>query len=204
MAAASRARATGGRSGPALLCQCRAGKPAGRPHAGEGLGDSTGGARTPHGRSCPGPAYPALIERMTELHSAGHSSAQIAEVLNQEGRRPPKRRDTYNTEMVRKCLVAAGIVAQQPKKLITITARGPDEWMIRELAEHIGMPQATLYHWVKTGRLRYRTIEMGAKVIKLVAADAATIADLKAMRTRPAYPHRLPPSDGGGPLNLTS
>jgi len=149
-------------------------------------------------------SYPALIERMTELHAAGHSSAQIAEVLNQEGRRPPKRRDTYNAEMVRKCLVAAGIVAQQPKKLITITARGPDEWMIRELAEHIGMPQATLYHWVKTGRLRYRTIEMGAKVIKLVAADAATIADLKAMRTRPAYPHRLPPSDGGGPLNLTS
>jgi DNA invertase Pin-like site-specific DNA recombinase len=34
--------------------------------------------------------YPALIERMTELHTAGHNAAQIAAVLNQEGWRPPQ------------------------------------------------------------------------------------------------------------------
>ncbi len=75
--------------------------------------------------------------------------------------------------------------------------------MIRELAEYIGMPQATLYHWVQTGRLRYRTIEIGAKVIKLVTADAAMIAGLKAMHARPTF-MRLPPPDGEGPLNFIS
>ena len=151
--------------------------------------------------------YPALIARMTELHEAGHNAAQIADVLNAEGWRPPKRRDTHSAQMVRRHLVAAGIAKLQPKKLsqpIATIAREPGEWMIRELAEHLGMPQATLYHWVQTGRLRYRTIEIGRKTIKLVMADAATIAHLKAIRARPTYMCRLPPPEGGSPVNLTS
>jgi DNA invertase Pin-like site-specific DNA recombinase len=148
--------------------------------------------------------YPALIERMTELHAGGHSVGQIAAILNVEGWRPPKRRDTYNAPMVRKFMVDAGIVEHKPRAPFTITAREPDEWTIRELAEHLGMPQPTLYHWVQTGRLRYRTIKTGAKIIKLVTADAATIAGLKVIRTRPAYENRLPPLEGGDPPNLTS
>jgi DNA invertase Pin-like site-specific DNA recombinase len=147
--------------------------------------------------------YPALIARMSELHATGHSAAQIAEVLNQEGRRPAKRCGTYTAEMVRKRLIAAGIVGYKPKHPI-ITARKPDEWTIRELAQHIGMPQATLYQWVQTGRLRHRSIEIGAKIMLLLMADAITIADLKAMRVGPRYRNRLPPPEGGGPLNLMS
>jgi DNA invertase Pin-like site-specific DNA recombinase len=148
--------------------------------------------------------YPALIERMTELHAGGHSAVQIADILNEEGWRPPKRRGTYNGAMVRHRLAAAGILEHKPRTPITITARKPDEWTIRELAEHLGMPQPTLYHWVQTGRLRYRPLEMRGKVIKLVVADAATIADLKAIRTRPAHLRHLPPPEGGGPSNFES
>lgn len=151
-------------------------------------------------------SYPALIARMAELYAAGHTTAKIADILNAEGYRPPKRRDTYTAEMVRHRLVAAGIAERKPRKtaMTAAIAREPDEWMIRELAEYIGMPQATLYNWVQTGRLSCRPIKVGGKTVKLVKADAATIADLKAMRARPTYMHHLPPPNGGGPSNLTS
>ncbi|MBI1220822.1 MAG: recombinase family protein [Rhodobacteraceae bacterium] len=151
-------------------------------------------------------SYPALVARMAELYQAGHNTGQIADILNAEGHRPPKRRDTYTAEMVRHRLVAAGIAERKPRKpkMTATIAREPDEWTIRELAEHIGMPQPTLYYWVQTGRLRHRPIEMGGRIVKLVRADAATIADLRATRARPTYMNRLPPPDGGGLPNLTS
>ncbi len=37
----------------------------------------------------------------------------------------------------------------------------PDEWTIRELAEHLGMREPTLYTWVQQGRLRSRLVQVG-------------------------------------------
>jgi hypothetical protein len=144
--------------------------------------------------------YPALIARMTELHKAGHSTAQIADVLNADGRRPPKRRDTYNAAMVRNQLVVAGVVDRKRRKPRITTEREPDEWTVRELSAHIGIPQQTLYYWVQTGRIPYRRLRKGGNTFKLVFADAATIAELKAMRMRPTHIRRLPPPEGGAPL----
>ena len=108
--------------------------------------------------------------------------------------------------MVQHRLVAAGIAKRKlrkPKTPATI-AREPDEWTIRELAENIGMPQATLYFWVQSGRLGHRTMKTGGRLVKLVRANAAKIADLRDARARPAHMKRLPPPDGGGPHNLTT
>lgn len=151
-------------------------------------------------------SYPALIARMTELYEAGHNTGQIANILNAEGYVPPKRRDTYTAEMVRHRLVAAGIAERNRRKpaMIAAIAREPDEWMIRELAEYIGMPQATLYYWVQSGRLRHRLIEMRGKTVKLVKADAATIGELRAIRASPTHLKRLPPPKSAEQLNLMS
>ena len=60
-----------------------------------------GGNRTVHkivrpvARAAALSSYPALIARLRELHQQGRTTAQIADTLNQEGWRPPKRRDTY-------------------------------------------------------------------------------------------------------------
>lgn len=141
--------------------------------------------------------YPALIARITELHTSAHNGAQIAAILNAEGWRPPKRRDTYNAQMVRELLLDAGVIERRPRPPRTIPARAPDEWTISELAEQIGMPQPTLYNWVQNGRLRSRTIKAGRSTVKLVTADAATIANLKAIRATPAHLRRLPPPESG-------
>src|SRR5687767_1862605 len=37
--------------------------------------------------------YPALLDRIRDLHSAGHKAPAIAATLNAEGWHPPKRRD---------------------------------------------------------------------------------------------------------------
>ena len=48
--------------------------------------------------------YRRLVARILELRTDGHTNGKIAEVLNQEGFRPPKRRSTYNAAMVRQLL----------------------------------------------------------------------------------------------------
>ena len=143
--------------------------------------------------------YPALIARATVLHHAAHSFADIALLLNEEGWRPAKRRDTFNAQMVRHLLTTAGVVETKRRRPRAITARQPDEWTVRELAEQIGVPQPTLYTWIQKGRLRSRLVKAGAGKAKLVTADAATIANLKAIRATPAPWRRLPP-----PLNDTN
>jgi DNA invertase Pin-like site-specific DNA recombinase len=149
-------------------------------------------------------SYPALIARMKELYEAGNSSRCIANILNDEGFVPPKRRNTYTPEMVRHRLVAAGIAKPQRKKpsASAMIVREPDEWTIRELAEAIGMPQATLYYWVACGRLSSRLVKQTRRTVKLVTADAAMIADLKAIRASPPHLKRLPPRQSAEQLNL--
>lgn len=143
--------------------------------------------------------YPALIARVADLHQAAHSTAEIATILNAEGWRPPKRRETYTTQMVYRLLVGAGIVEPRRRRPRTIIARQPHEWTIRELAERIGMPEPTLYVWVQKGRLRCRTVKTGSGIAKLVTADAATIENLKAIRATPVPWRRLPPPPSATP-----
>jgi hypothetical protein len=137
--------------------------------------------------------YTALIERAAALNRAGNGCTAIAAILNQEAWRPPKRRDTFNTAMIRRLLTAAGVIQPSPRRPRALPERQPDEWTIRELAEELGVPQPTLYNWVQTGRLRSRSVTIGSSSAKLVTADAATIAHLKTIRAIPPPWRRLPP-----------
>lgn len=137
--------------------------------------------------------YTKLIARAADLRRDGHNFAGIAEVLNREGWRPAKRRDTFNAPMVHHLLIKAGVIEPKYRRRKPHIARRPDEWTIRELAEQIGMPQPTLYNWVSQGRLRSRMVKARAGRAKLVHADSTTIAALKEIRTTPAPWRRLPP-----------
>jgi DNA invertase Pin-like site-specific DNA recombinase len=137
--------------------------------------------------------YPTLVARVGELHRAGRTGVAIAAILNQEGWRPPKRRDTFNGQMVRHLLTGAGLIAVRRKEPRAIPQRRPDEWTITELAEQLGAPQSTVYNWVQKGRLSSRSIKLATGYAKLVTADAATIANLKAARATPVQWRRLPP-----------
>jgi len=129
--------------------------------------------------------YPDLAARACELHRQGRNCVEIAAILNEEGRRPPKRRDTFNGPMVRRVLIGAGRIEAKRGTPRAVPHRGPDEWTINELAAEIGAPPATIYHWVQKGRLSSRSVEVQGTFNKLVTADAATIAKLKAARATP-------------------
>ena len=136
--------------------------------------------------------YADLLARATELRNAGHNRGQIAAVLNQEGWRPAKRRDTFDAQMVGRLLRRARDAPRKPRRRRAAIPRQPDEWTIPELAERIGMPESTLYNWVQRGRLRSRCVQTAAGRAKLVHADPAEIAELRTIRAAPAWP-RLPP-----------
>jgi hypothetical protein len=159
-----------------------------------------GGNQTSHGLIRPVArvkalsTYSTLLARAAELHQAGRNCAEVAAILNQEAWRPPKRRDTFNAPMMHRLLIGAGILEPRQRRPRVIIDRQPDEWTIRELAEEIGLPQSTLYNWVRNGRLRSRSVKAGAgAAAKLVTADAATIANLKTIRATPPPWRRLPP-----------
>jgi excisionase family DNA binding protein len=128
--------------------------------------------------------YDSLVARATDLRRDGHSFAEIAETLNREGWRPAKRRNTFNAPMVHHLLIRAGAIEPKYRRRKPHIARQPNEWMIRELAEQIGVPESTLYNWVQKGRLRSRVVKGGRTI--LVHADPAEIAGLKAIRATPA------------------
>jgi len=137
--------------------------------------------------------YSTLVTRAAELHQAGRNCAEVAEILNEEAWRPPKRRDTFNAPMVHRLLIGAGILEPRHRSSRVIIDRQPDEWTIHELAEEIGLPQSTLYNWVQNGRLHSRSVKAGVGAgTKLVTADATTIANLKTIRATPPPWRRLP------------
>jgi DNA invertase Pin-like site-specific DNA recombinase len=145
--------------------------------------------------------YPGLVARTSELHRAGHAYTEIAAILNHEGWRPPKRRDTFNGPMVRRILASAGLIEAKRRVPSAIPRRDTDEWTINELANEIAAPTATIYNWVQNGRLRSRSVKVQGTLKKLVTADAATIAQLKRARATPLPFRRglLPPANPNPP-----
>ena len=150
-----------------------------------------GGSRTTHALTRPVArlamlsTYAALTARAAELRSEGLDCAQVADILNGEGWRPAKRRDTFNAPMVHHLLIKSGVETVKYRRRPSTIERRPNEWTIRELAEEIGMPQPTLYAWIQKGRLSCRNAGGGSKRAKLVLADPDTISALKTIRATP-------------------
>jgi hypothetical protein len=158
-----------------------------------------GGHRSSHQRRRPVArlaalsSYADLLARATELHGVGYDFAAIAATLNREDWHPAKRRNTFTVHMIRHLLIRAGVTQPKFRRRQPEIERKPDEWIIRELAEQFGMPQPTLYTWVKQGRLRTRTVPTTTTRPTLVHADDATIAALKVVRATPPPWRRRPP-----------
>ena len=137
--------------------------------------------------------YAALTGRAANLRREGLQCARIAEILNAEGWRPAKRRNTFNAQMVHRLLLKSGAETIKYRRRPQQIERLENEWTIRELADELDMPQPTLYTWVQKGRLSWRNVGSGSKRGVLVRADPETIATLKAIRATPPPWRRLPP-----------
>jgi DNA invertase Pin-like site-specific DNA recombinase len=137
--------------------------------------------------------YKNLLARIGDLRRERLVLADIAAVLNREGWRPAKRRDTFNAQMVRRLIAKAGLAAPRQRRRKLEIPRQTDEWTVGELAGHLGMRESTLYNWVQQGRLRSRVVQVGAAHAKLVYAGAAEITALQVILATPLPWRRRPP-----------
>ena len=162
-----------------------------------------GGARTTHEVTRPVACltslstYAALTARAAELRREGLGYAKIAAVLNAEGWRPAKRRDSFNAQMARRLLLGSEAEMLEHRRRPRQIERLPHEWTIWELTEELGMRQSTLYGWVQNGRLPCRRVKDAPNGVLLVRVDPETLAALKEIRATPPPWRRLPPRPAG-------
>ena len=104
--------------------------------------------------------YPRLCARMDELRAAGQSMEEIAVSLNAEGFHPPKRVERFTGGMV------AGFLGRRCEKGADQRGKGvrgsmrKGEWLLGELARHLGIPPVTLHCWRKGGWVRARKLDV--------------------------------------------
>lgn len=131
-----------------------------------------------------------LLARILELHQQKRTSARIADQLNREGFRPPKRRETYNAQMVR-TLLSRQVRADRCARAVETHALAADEWWFTDLARHLNLPQPTLYSWLRRGWVHARQLPAaGGRWI--LWADPDERDRLRKLRSCPRRWHNQP------------
>jgi hypothetical protein len=129
--------------------------------------------------------YPELLARVAVFVDERKTPGEIARMLNEEGWRPPKRRDTFNRQMVRTLLSRQGLRCVDTKRPSDGLSKEVDEWSMGELAQRLQMPEPTLYSWIRKGRVRARLQPHGTRSFWLIWADNAELERLRALRKQP-------------------
>ena len=127
--------------------------------------------------------YPALLARVTGLAAAGRNSRQIADVLNAEGFRPPKRTSRFSDQQVRTLISQRGIRGQQKGRPAVLTSLAPGEWSVPGLSAELGMPTASIYNWIYRGWITARHAP-GTRNWIITAGDEQ-MRQLRQRRARP-------------------
>jgi hypothetical protein len=129
--------------------------------------------------------FPRLRQRAGELLAAGCTAAQIAETLNAEGLRPPKRAAAFTQSSVGDLLGTLGL--QHARTPSSRPELGEHEWWLRDLADHLGMSKVTLDAWTRRGWAD-GYLHPEARLI-VVHADPAEVDRLRALHETPRGAH---------------
>jgi len=129
--------------------------------------------------------YGDLLSRVAELHAEQKKYSEIAQILNEEGWRPAKRRETFNSGMVQNLLIRQGLRKSKERVFPEAITKKSSEWTLPDLAEKLGMPPVSLYSWIKKGKLEARRVRIGGRCILLLDADEAEVARLQSLRNQP-------------------
>jgi DNA invertase Pin-like site-specific DNA recombinase len=131
--------------------------------------------------------YPQLTARVRELAAAGHNAEQIADQLNREGLRPPKRRDRFGRQGVLELMGTLGLSTARTTRT-TRPPLGEHEWWLADLARAVDMPQITLYTWVIRGWVHaHRHPDAPRRWV--IHADPAEVERLRALHQVPRGQH---------------
>ena len=123
---------------------------------------------------------PVLVEWLQRLCAERLSSAAIAERLNAEGFRPPKRTDHFTGSIVQRLTSRLGLTRRQRHGIPV--GLGRDEYRPAALARRLGISRDTVKRWVRVGWLTVRRDADGHHVIWANAAELRRLREL----------HRLP------------
>src|SRR5205085_9365730 len=115
-----------------------------------------------------------------EMCSEKLSSSEMADRLNAEGFRPPKRTDHFTGSMVLRLTIQLGLTRR--KRHGSTTGLGKDEYRPAGLAKKLGVKRDTVRRWMRVGWLNVRRDEIGHRIIW---ADADELKRLREL-------HRLP------------
>jgi hypothetical protein len=131
--------------------------------------------------------YPQLIERLRALNAQGLSLAQIADRIDTEGFRPPKRNEHFGPAGIGVLLRRLGCrtgTPWPPARHAGRDALGEHEWLLADLARTLDMPDATLYTWIKRGWVTSHR-EAHPPHRWIIKADPDDLTHLRVRRTRP-------------------
>jgi DNA invertase Pin-like site-specific DNA recombinase len=97
--------------------------------------------------------FDRLVHRVGELKELGHTAAQIAARLNQEGFRPAGgKRSLFNDTMVRQLLSRWGLSGERNEE----AELRSDEWWLSDLARKLGVRISLLRRWTYRGWVHCR------------------------------------------------
>jgi DNA invertase Pin-like site-specific DNA recombinase len=125
--------------------------------------------------------FDKLMDRIAALRHEGHTAAQIADCLNQEGFSPPKRCGAFYPELVHQLLCRRGLANERNYD----GQLGPYEWWLRDLAREVPMSADKLADWARRGWLHSR--KTPAQRLWVLWADKQ---ELKRLRKLVALSHR--------------
>jgi hypothetical protein len=124
--------------------------------------------------------YPRLVGRLREWCAERLSAAAMADRLNAEGFRPPKRAERFTREMVQRLRWHPGLARREPHG--SLAGLGRNEYRPASLARRPGISRDTVRRWLRAGWLTARRDADGHHVIR---ADASELRRLREL-------HRLP------------
>ena len=142
--------------------------------------------------------YPRLCTRIQALRAQGASMASVAECLNQEGFRPPKRATQFSVSMIAGFLAKGGRSGPRPRALSVAGLLQKDEWLLSDLARKLKMPVATMHSWRQLGWVQARKLPVPGGHWALWADKAELKRMTKLRQFRRSWLVKSPP------LNLTT
>lgn len=128
--------------------------------------------------------YARLRNRIDTLRKEGLTLPAVAERLNQEGFRPPKRSATFTKSILSQLLWGRASGEQRLRSAAQSSLLEEHEWLLIDLARKLGMPGVTLHRWIRVGWVHARKLPTPGGQWALWA-DADELDRLARLRTCP-------------------
>ena len=123
-----------------------------------GAGSTEGIVIRPVGKLSDLSTYPQICQLVQELTEAGWAATAIAQSLSNAGYCSVHATARFGAQTIREIQRQVGVKAPRPR---TGSRDGllPDEWWPAELVRTLGIPRASLYHWIRQGLVQARQLD---------------------------------------------